>query len=180
MHALETPTARLFFGLPVDGALDRHFDTLVKGFVDDAQGRAVPAENLHATLAFLGSVPRDALCDLRSIGAALPRAGFGLVLDTVGSFQGARVAWIGPSQRPGALLALHEALTERLREDGYRVEARPYLPHVTVARHCHRALATRTIAPIAWPVTRIVLYESITAAGGPRYEPRASYALERA
>ena len=140
MPPAQTPTARLFFGLPIDGVLDRHFDTLVKRLVDDAQGRPVPLENLHATLAFLGSVPRGALSHLESIGAELPRASFDLALDTAGSFDGARVAWMAPSQRPGALLALHGALAERLRQDGYRVEARPYHPHVTIARHCRRAL----------------------------------------
>jgi 2'-5' RNA ligase len=179
MSERQGPLARVFFGLPVDHALDAHLDTLVKAAVDEAQGRAVPAANLHATLAFLGNVTRDAVASLARMGDALPCERFVLHLDRLGSFKGAGVAWIGPSRLPQALITLHTALSQRLAEGGYRVDDRPYQPHVTIARHCRHALSPRAIAPIAWPVTRVVLYESITAAGGPRYEPRASFALER-
>ena len=169
--------ARLFFGLPVDAALAEHETTLVPALVQEAQGRPVPAHNLHATLAFLGSVPIGSIGELTGIGAALPRTMLQLTLDCVGSFRAARVAWLGMTRVPAALAALHAALRARLAAAGMRVEDRPYQPHVTIARHCARMLQPRGITPIAWPVRRIVLYESVTAPDGPVYTPRAAWAL---
>ena len=170
--------ARLFFGLPLDGALDAHAQALIPALVDEAQGRAVPIGNLHATLAFLGSMPVDAIPALREIGAAVPRTALRLQLDRAGSFRAARVAWLGMDVVPDPLMALHAALCTRLEAAGMRVEERPYQPHVTIARHCARALPARTIAPIPWGVQRVVLYESVTAPQGPVYTPRLEWALE--
>ena len=168
--------ARMFYGLPV-GDCARAITPLVPAIVEEAQGRAVPRENLHATLAFVGAVPQDAVTRLVRIGDALPRPSLVLLLDTVGSFRGARVAWIGPSQVPLPLARLHDALARALRADGFAVEERPYHPHVTLARRCGRIVAPRTIEALEWRVPAIVLYESIGAPGGPRYEPRAQWPL---
>ena len=172
--------ARVFLALPIDGALDACLDTLLPAIVEEAQGRIVPVSNLHATLAFVGAVPLEDVERLIEIGEALPRAGFELALDTLGSFRGARVAWIAPSMLAPALMTLHAALDARLREAALRVEERPYHPHVTIARHCRRVVATRSLAPIPWPVRRVVLYESVTTPQGPRYDARASWPLEAA
>jgi 2'-5' RNA ligase len=40
-------------------------------------------------------------------------------------------------------------------------------------------LTRRSIAPLAWHVDRLVLYESISAEGGPRYEPLATWRFTR-
>lgn len=175
---LARTTARVFFALPIDAAVDAHLDSLVPRIVAESDGRAVPAGNLHATLAFIGAVTRDELEQLIEIGSATAGAPFDLALDTVGSFKGARVAWLAPSRLPPALMVLHEALTTRLRAGSFRVEDRPFHPHVTLARHCRRAIAARTIAPIAWRVRRMVLYESVTMPQGPRYEPRAAWPFD--
>lgn len=178
MTTQDARTARLFFGLPLDDALAPYAGTLVPALVEEAQGRAVPPRNLHATLAFLGSLPGSAIAPLAKVGAALPRATLDLALDRAGSFAAAHVAWLGMEHVPPALVALHAALKARLVAAGLRIEDRPYQPHVTIARHCARMLRPRAITPIAWQVRRIVLYESVTAPGGPVYTPRAHWALE--
>ena len=176
---MPAPFARVFYGLPLDDALEA-LAPLLPAIVEEAQGRPVPAANLHATLAFVGSISREAFDRLARIGQELPRAPIALALDTVGSFRGARVAWVGPSSLPPELTRLHDALSARLREDAFQVEDRPYRPHVTVARHCKHALPARSIGALPWRVRRIVLYESIGAEGGPRYEPRAQWPLDAA
>jgi len=176
---MQASLARMFYGLPLDDASDA-VARLMPGVVDAAQGRAVPIANLHATLAFVGSVSRDATDRLARIGAEMPHAAMDLMLDTLGSFRGARVAWVGPSQVPDALTRLHDALAIALRDGGFRVEDRPYHAHVTIARHCRHVLAPRSMPALPWRVRRIVLYESVGAEGGPRYEPRAEWPLARA
>jgi 2'-5' RNA ligase len=171
--------ARVFYGLPLDDALDA-LAPLLPPIVQEAQGRPVPPANLHATLAFVGSVAPDGVDRLMQIGERLPRAPITLALDTVGSFRGARVAWVAPSRLPPALTVLHDALAARLRDDAFHVEERPYRPHVTVARHCRHTLVTRSVGAVSWRVQRIVLYESIGADDGPRYEPRAEWPLDAA
>ena len=168
----------MFFALPAGGAPDADLDTLSGSIAAESEGRPVFASNRHATLAFVGQVPHAAVARLIEIGDALPRARFELALDTVGSFKGARVAWIGPSRVVPELDALHDALCARLRGGAFRVEERPFHAHVTLARHCRRTLPQRRVAPIAWPVREVVLYESIGTPGGPRYEPRAAWPLD--
>lgn len=166
----------MFYGLPLDGAQESVVP-LIRDVVDATQGKPVPAANLHATLAFVGAVSRDVIGDLVRIGTELPRTPIALALDTIGSFRGARVAWIGPSRLAPSLTALHQALDGCLRDAGFPVETRAYHPHVTLARHCRRVVAERTIDPLPWSVQRIVLDELIGAEGGPRYEPCAQWPL---
>ena len=170
-------SARMFYALAMDRTLDGALDAHAADLVSETGGRAVPSANRHATLAFVGAVPRADVERLRAIGAGLRGAGFELSLDTVGSFKGARVAWIGPS-RPGTdVLALHASLAARLAEEAFHIDERPYHVHVTLARHCRRTIAQRRVQAIAWRVRAVVLYESITAEQGPRYEPCAEWPL---
>ena len=172
-------TARLFFALPVDAPLAEALATLAHSAAAASGGRALPAGNLHATVAFIGSVPREAIATLRAIGAALRAPALEVALDTLGSFRGARVAWIGPSDVPAALLELHGALSAQLGAASFTLEARPYHPHITLARHCRHPIARRGVPPLAWRIDELVLYESVSAQGGPRYEPLDAWPLAR-
>jgi 2'-5' RNA ligase len=172
-------TARLFFALPVDAALAATLADLARHAASATGGRALPKANLHATVAFIGSVPREAIATLCAIGAALRSDAIDVTLDTLGSFRGARVAWVGCSNVPAALRELHAALCAQLTAASFVLEPRPYHPHVTLARHCRHPVARRDIAPLEWRIEQVVLYESISAEGGPRYEPLATWPLTR-
>ena len=170
-------SARMFFALAMDRALDGVLDAHAAELVAVTAGRAVPAANRHATLAFIGTVPRADIERLAALGAGMSRAAFDLELDTVGTFKGARVAWVGPSRAPGELVTLHGGLAASLVEARFPIDERPYHVHVTLVRHCRRTIAQRHVPPLAWPVREVVLYESITTPQGPRYEPRARWPL---
>lgn len=172
-------TARLFFALPVKGALAEVLGELGQHAAPASGGRALPKASLHATIAFIGSAPRQAIATLCAIGAATSADALDVTLDTLGSFRAARVAWVGPSYVPAALLELHAALASRLAAAAFALDARPYHPHITLARHCRHPIARRDIAPLAWRIEELVLYESIAAQGGPRYEPLAAWPLTR-
>ena len=169
--------ARLFFGVPVAAPLREALGALADAIAARAQGRAVPVANLHATLAFLGTVPRVRIADLRAIGDALRAPRCEVQLDRVGSFRGARVAWIGTAAIPAPLAALQADLARRLGDAGWTLDARPFNLHVTLARHCRAALATDTVPALAWPVADVALFESIGTTDGPRYEPLAAWPL---
>lgn len=170
----------MFFGLPLDAALRARIAPLARSTAEAAGGRPIAGDSLHATLAFVGTVPRAAIAALRAIGDTMRAAPFDVTLDRVGSFRGARVAWIGASEVPAALAALQSALAQALQRATYRTEDRPYHPHVTLARHCRHVFAETAVAPLRWHVDTMTLYESVTLPDGPRYLARATWRFDEA
>jgi 2'-5' RNA ligase len=174
---MTSPKARLFYALPLPASLAEALAAHGAALAQQAHGRAVPAANLHVTLAFLGSVPRARIAPLIDIGSRVNGTAATLALDTEGSFRRAGVAWIAPSSVPAALASLQADLAQALADGGFALDARAWRAHVTLARHCTRALARRTLAPLHWPVDAFALYESVTQAGGPRYDVLARWPL---
>jgi 2'-5' RNA ligase len=147
--------------------------------------RRTPADNLHVTLAFLGT--RSA-ADVAGVGEVLEA-----VARPVGPLAVDGPLWL-PRKRPGVLTValragaelaeLHGELLAGLTEAiGFEPERRPLKPHVTVARarRGEHLYATelppppaRTFAPEA-----LVLYQSHTDAGGARYEALTRVELPR-
>jgi RNA 2',3'-cyclic 3'-phosphodiesterase len=102
--------------------------------------RAVPRDNLHVTLAFLGHRPAaelDAIVgELRQAAAAAPAD---LRLAPSRYRETRSVAMLVFEDVGGGATALAADLHARLERIGvYRREARPWLPHVTVARFRER------------------------------------------
>ena len=106
-------------------------------------------ENLHLTLKFLGDIAVSRIADLSKATAEAARSvnPFELTVGDCGTFppQGQpKVLWIGTT--PGAqafvkagaqascLHVLHEVIDDECAEAGFEREARPYHPHLTIAR----------------------------------------------
>ena len=143
--------------------------------------RRVPAENLHVTLAFLGT--RSA-ADAEAVSALLD--GLARPLGPL-AVEGA--LWL-PPRRPGVLAValgagpalgeLHADLVAGLEGAiGFEPDRRPLRAHVTVARARREArLRAVELDPPPPPALRfepgaLVLYRSHTGAGGARYEALA-------
>ncbi len=98
-------------------------------------GRVVPRENLHVTLAFLGTRPAGEVPavveELRAAAAAAGR----LRLSVVRWRETRSVGMLVLDDEGGAATRLAEDLQERLERLGvYRREGRPWLPHLTLLR----------------------------------------------
>ncbi len=97
--------------------------------------RVVPREQLHVTLAFLGSRPAQ---ELEGIVDALRKAAAGAAeirLVPQRYRETRSVGMVVLEDGGGAATALADDVQQRLEEIGvYRREQRPWLPHVTVAR----------------------------------------------
>ena len=157
----------LFFALSPAPALRARIAAEARRLHATWGGRATAPEKLHMTLRFLDAfpdpLPPDIVAAARAAGEAVEARAFDLVLDQAGHF-GRRVAWLGCSQPPGSLVALHGDLTSACaargvpmrREDGF-------VPHVTVARE-PRHPSPAAIAPMAWPVEGFVLMASAPGA----------------
>jgi 2'-5' RNA ligase len=147
-------------------------------------GRIVPRENLHVTLAFIGSRPAGdvpaVMDELRAASAAVGA----IELRPVRYRETRSVGMIVLEDAGGGATALADDLGERLERLGvYRRESRPWLPHVTVLRFKERkglAPAVTNIRSIH--VVRSALYRSSLAIGsaeqrGARYDALETAAL---
>lgn len=164
---------RLFFAIWPDDLARAALAGLAGQIVQQAGGRATPAENIHLTLEFLGAVEQERVALLQRVAAEVRGRRFRIRLDRVGSFRRARVGWAGSENPPPQLIALQAQLDARLRENGFALEEREYSPHATLARKIERPLPRARIDAIEWPVGEFALV--VSAAG--RYTTLASWPL---
>jgi 2'-5' RNA ligase len=151
--------------------------------------RLIGREEFHLTLHFLGEVPQPQDEVLRAALARVGKNAFSIDLRGVGRFPPGgepRVLWAGVEKSP-ALLDLHASVGAVLTDAiGYRPEARPYSPHVTLAyldlpvppdwieRYLeeNKGFQVRSV-----PVGRFVLYSSAFEDNTPRYREEATFPL---
>jgi RNA 2',3'-cyclic 3'-phosphodiesterase len=146
----------------------------------------VREKNLHFTLRFLGEVT-EATANRAALAAgeaAVARTRFTIVLGRAGAFpddQRARVLWLGPTRGEDALVALAEALEQRLVAHGFPRSEREFSPHLTLGRRRQPgpaatsklqkpALETRTA--LSFEVRELTVIESVLSPGGSQYSVR--------
>jgi len=154
----------------------------VRALAPEARWAALDAG--HLTLAFLGATPDERV---EAIAGALGEAvsahrPFALGLAGCGVFGGPRrprVLWAGVRGDAGALHGLQRAVDAALRAAGCPLEARPFHPHLTLARartprgDPALAAAARALDGLdagTWTVADLALYESHLGRGGARHE----------
>jgi 2'-5' RNA ligase len=141
--------------------------------------RPLPEEKLHVTLAFLGGRPEDEVEPIAAALAPLARPVPDLALGRLRVR--ARVLAVDVEDGAGALVALQADVVAALVALGvYEPEARPFWPHVTVARLRAQERARRQNA--APPAARfageaLTLYVSRLGRPAARYEPLSRFSL---
>ena len=144
----------------------------------ELQGRIVPRENLHITLAFLGSRPAGelpAILDVLGRAAAEARP---LRFDVTGYRETRSVGMLTLADEAGAAARLARRLHDDLEELGvYRREARPWLPHVTVLRFRERPRLQPEPPTLAWVSSDAAAFLSRLHPSGARYEVHDSFRL---
>lgn len=128
---------RLFTGIDLPERVHAKLERLLTTLRPTAHLIWSPVYNLHITTKFIGDWPEDKLEEIVTALRGLPpSAPFTVALREVGWFPGARspkVFWAGV--HGGAELALLASHTEdALVPLGIAREARPYSPHLTLAR----------------------------------------------
>jgi 2'-5' RNA ligase len=183
----EARSLRLFVAFDVSSdamdAIDRAIRPWREGF---AAARWVPRQNWHVTLKFLGQTwPRLERWVHERVGDAAHGAEpVRTRLTELGSFPSAtrgRVLWAGIDDDAGDLGRIATRLDEELRRE-FRPEARPFSPHLTVARsepplRLPPSFAETGLEPVAFTVDRIVLFRSHLQRPAPRYEPLEAFPL---
>jgi RNA 2',3'-cyclic 3'-phosphodiesterase len=148
--------------------------------------RWVRPEQLHLTLVFIGQASDPQAAALReAFGAPIAMPPFEMTFGGLGAFppHGApRALWIAVQDGTSETVALQREVAARARGLGVALEARPFSPHLTIAR-CkdarpsdrRRLLASagdeRRIARVA--VDHATLYHSRPSPAGSIYTPLA-------
>ena len=167
--------ARLFFAIwpTEDAAIE--LSRIAHELARRLDGRATPQEKIHLTLAFLGDIDPPRVEAALAAGAAAGGRPFTLVLDRLGAFRNARVAWAGASMAEPALLALQGSLAVALGVRGFELEERPFRPHVTLVRRAARSLHEEGMDAVAWRVGDFALMR--TDPGSGRYSTLGRWPL---
>jgi RNA 2',3'-cyclic 3'-phosphodiesterase len=150
---------------------------------DDLQApegvRLVPRENLHATIAFLGSRPSEELPEIAGVAHEAARAGAKPVLTPKRYRETRSVGMIVFDDEDDRATRIAEDVHGRLEALGvYEREKRPWLPHVTVARF-RKPPRLKPPLPDLGRVTPsdAAVYISKLRRGGAEYEVLESFAL---
>ena len=152
------------------------------------------AEKLHLTLKFLGEIEP---ARVEALTRAANRAAgsverFEARLQGTGAFPprgNPRVLWLGLKDETNAIAQLQERLEAECARENFPREARPFHPHITIARiRVPAAAPARQLAklhvemgfepPASFNVNDLIVMQSELSAGGSRYTPLSKHELK--
>jgi 2'-5' RNA ligase len=166
---------RLFFALWPDEEVRAQLARWSRELHVVCGGRPTRPENLHVTLAFLGSVENASVVEVeRAADTVSPRA-CPLILDQPGYWKHNRIAWAGASVVPPELGGLVSELRGALMKSQIRFDAKSFVSHVTLLREAREPKAMPALTPIEWRLDGFALVQSVTLPRGSRYEIRKSW-----
>jgi 2'-5' RNA ligase len=170
----------VFFGLPVPEAQRTALGSYLSACASAAPDfRWTPAANLHLTVRFIGSVDLSIAEGIADRLAERRLSGFELALGEVGTFKRGRlvrVVWLQVRAGADDARALSAQVEEECVRAGPAPEARPFQPHLTLARARPRDGAALPPIPDPpelelWRAGELILYKSQLGRGGSVYEP---------
>ncbi len=160
---------RLFLALWPDAATRADLAGALARLTFPVGARPLVSADWHVTLAFLGTVPEVARASIAARLADFPVLSAPLVLDALSWWEDASLLVLEARHVPPALVAAQAALCAGLVESCWRLHARPWRPHVTIARAVSSAPALSGGVSCVWPIRRIALAESLPTVGPTRY-----------
>jgi 2'-5' RNA ligase len=171
---------RAFFGLPVPEAQRKELGPYLAECAAVAPDfRWTPDANLHLTVRFIGSIEASVAEGIADRLAERNLAGFELALSDFGTFKRGRlvrVVWLQVLTGAEAARELAAHVEEECVRAGLAPEARPFQPHLTLARARPRdgavlpALPSPPLLP-PWRADEMILYRSQLGRAGSVYEP---------
>jgi 2'-5' RNA ligase len=175
---------RLFFALWPDEGMQAALAEATEAIVQSSDGRPLPPENYHITLAFLGAVPESRIGALRPIAAqvaeAFPLHGepIEVTLDRVEHWRKPQLLVATASSTPTLAARLSEQLKRALVGQGFSPDLKPFRAHATLARKVRRVTRELDMPPVHWTFRDFRLIESRTEPSGPIYSTREIWALD--
>jgi 2'-5' RNA ligase len=180
---------RLFIGIPLAAATASDLAAAVHRLRSKAAPEVLrwsAPESWHITLQFLGSTTQEQYECVTAHLRKLRHPSIQIRLGALDTFDRAGVLFVDIPVTP-QLGALQQAVTATTAPCGFTPEMRPYHPHITLARRKGkgggrelRNLKLQIDPPprfSSFTAESFVLYESIAAPEGSRYEIRESFPL---
>ena len=178
---------RLFVGIPLAAPVVRELTAASARLRSDGDGlRWSKPESWHITLQYLGNTePGRYECVVVRLGE-LRLSPVPIWLEGLGCFDRAGVLFAEVRPTP-ELLLLQRRVTQATEACGFPVDARPYQPHITLARskgkgRARGLSALKNRARVASDFTQLfagefLLYESLPGPSGSDYAIRARFPL---
>lgn len=176
---------RLFFAL--QPAIDQRvaLAECAAPLVAQLQAQPVPAENLHATLCFIGATATEEVARLRDVAGRQHGRPPTLRFDSLEFWRKPRILCATSTEDPEAVPArlLAESLANAALAAGFKPDAKPFRAHLTLARKVHPRLAAqgewpRPLVPaFVMRCDRFVLMESRSGESGSIYSVVDSWPL---
>jgi len=178
---------RLFIAIPLAPAVTGQLAGLRSRLERPGDGlRWSSPESWHVTLQFLGATNESQYVCLTNNLSVLIASPISIRIEGLGFFDRAGVFFAGVRITP-ELIALQQRVISATSPCGFVPEARPFHPHITLARNQGRSRGIPALkpnvqtlahaAPQFSPFTarELDLYESFTGPSGSRYEIRAHF-----
>jgi len=182
---------RIFIALKIDPGdnLIRMIST-IRSLLGSEKINWVDPVNLHLTLAFLGDTDEERIkiADIAIRGKCRGSGEFSFDLRGTGvfrDFRDPRVIWAGIGEC-SRLTSINDLIMSGLKDTGFRLEERPFRPHLTLGRikfiKNSRALESaiqkyRDIYFQQVNISEVIMYESILKPEGPVYKPVSRFKL---
>ncbi len=129
-----SPHVRLFIAVDLPETVRILLEPLFQQKISGAKW--VPFEQVHLTLRFIGEVEEKIFQEIKNTLSSIQAEPFETALQGMGTFPDSRhprVLWVG-LEAPPQLYALQNQVEATLRALGIEPEARPFSPHITLAR----------------------------------------------
>lgn len=167
-------TQRLFFALWPDKVIRKEL-VLLQRSISHYHGKPVAAQNLHITLAFIGTVDSVMKECVQARARRISLEPFSMTMTKLGYFRRSKVMWLGPPDCPSPLKSLVQRLNSELEVCGYRSDKRFFSPHITLFRKAGPLKHATVIAPLCWHIDRFCLVQSTTLPQGAVYRVLCYY-----
>ncbi len=193
----DEPARRLFIAMWPTAEQQARMAEATRQIVRASNARAVPVSNLHATVAFLGSVPERKLGELTAIACRVAGSSsvippLRLSFERLEHWRKAQVLCavpVPPNSDAAAVCRdrdvrraseLAAAMKSGLLAGGFAPDLKPFRAHVTVARAARgapREARDSTMQTVLWTFNELALVESHPEPQGARYRVLESFAL---
>jgi len=162
--------ASLFFALWPSAAASAELAMAGKRLHEICGGRRTRMETIHLTLVFLGEVGSERVDDLLELAGDIRVPAFGIGLTRFGWWPHNRIVWASPEETPAELTLLVDQLRKKLRNAGFRFDAKPFVPHITLLRKGNCKDNPLPAADVEWRAEDFVLVRSVPSERGSAYE----------
>lgn len=167
----------MFFALWPDAQTRARVAAAAAAVTLGSGARAVPRENYHATVAFVGEIPVADVESLRIIGRQQRAAAFAIQFDAYEYWPKPASVVAAARNIPPQLEDFWRVLHADLAAAGMARAPKRLRPHVTLARKAAQAIVPQAMSPIAWQAREFCLVHSQTGGAQSVYTVVDTWAL---